>query len=307
MCRSLRTARLLAVVLVPTLVFTACGGGDDEGGDQPVATLETTETTVDLTPEDPSAPSVPPTKPDVSIPAEVPTELVITVLVEGSGAPAAEGDILLVDYVGVRSVDGVEFDNSYDRGQPFPLTLGGGGVIAGWDQGLVGAKAGSRVQLDIPAELAYGDSGAGEVIRPGDAITFVVDVRAIVPATSADDRPDVELQPSVGASEVAIDDLIVGDGAVVVDGSTAFVHLIAVRGDDLQVLESTWESGSVQVRVAKGQLIEGLYTGIVGMRAGGRRVVTIPAELAFGAEGNAGLGVPPGTDLIMVLDVIAVV
>ena len=56
------------------------------------------------------------------------------------------------------SEDGTEFDNSYDRGQPFPVVLGTGSVIPGWDEGLVGAQAGARIQLDIPAELAYGDS-----------------------------------------------------------------------------------------------------------------------------------------------------
>ena len=85
----------------------------------------------------------------------------MTDLIEGTGEPAKKGDTITVNYVGVRSEDGTEFDNSYDRGQPYTLTLGEGGVIAGWDEGLIGVKAGGRRQLDIPAELAYGDQGVG--------------------------------------------------------------------------------------------------------------------------------------------------
>ena len=55
----------------------------------------------------------------------------MTDLVEGTGEPAKKGDTITVNYVGVRSEDGTEFDNSYDRGQPYTLTLGEGGVIAG--------------------------------------------------------------------------------------------------------------------------------------------------------------------------------
>ena len=118
-------------------------------------------------------------KPVVSLPAELPTELVVTDLIEGTGEPAKTGDTVTVNYVGVRSEDGTEFDNSYDRGQPYPVTLGEGGVIQGWDEGLIGVKAGGRRQLDIPAALAYGESGSGDIIQPGDALSFVIDVVSI--------------------------------------------------------------------------------------------------------------------------------
>lgn len=164
---SVRVGLLLTAVVALVAGFTLFGGGDET----------TTTTTVDTTP----GTTIPYQKPAVSIPDDVPTSLVITDLVEGSGTPADQGDTLVVHYVGVRSVDGVEFDNSYDRGQPFTLVLRPGGVIEGWVQGLIGAQVGDRRQLDIPAELAYGDTGSGDVIRPGDALTFVIDVISITP------------------------------------------------------------------------------------------------------------------------------
>ena len=117
--------------------------------------------------------------------------MVVTDLVEGTGPAAKAGDVVLVNYVGVRSADGTEFDNSYDRGEPFSVTLGAGMVIQGWDDGLVGIKQGGRRQLDIPADLAYGDNPQGGVIQPGDALTFVVDAVALVSLPDASQAPAV--------------------------------------------------------------------------------------------------------------------
>lgn len=119
-------------------------------------------------------------KPSVELPAEIPTELVITDLVEGNGEPAKPGDTLSVRYVGVLSKDGTEFDSNWDQPEPYPVVLGTGSVIVGWDQGLVGVKAGGRRQLDIPSALAYGETGSGSgVIGPNEALTFVIDVVSI--------------------------------------------------------------------------------------------------------------------------------
>jgi peptidylprolyl isomerase len=113
------------------------------------------------------------------------TELKVTTITDGTGDGAAAGDTLDVHYLGYLSADGTEFDNSYDRGSPLQLTLGAGMVIDGWDQGLIGLKAGGRYQIDIPAALAYGDTGSGSVIKPGDAISFIVDIMAIAPGATA--------------------------------------------------------------------------------------------------------------------------
>ena len=170
------------VAAVGAVVLIAWVGGAFSGDDEPetVITLPPVETTpVDTTPEDTTP--VPP-KPEVELPAELPTELVVTVLTPGEGPEAALGDTVEVHYVGVRTEDGTEFDNSYDRGSTFPVTLGLTSVIQGWQDGLLGVQAGSRIQLDIPADLAYGDIGSGEIILPGDAISFVIDVVAVTPA-----------------------------------------------------------------------------------------------------------------------------
>jgi peptidylprolyl isomerase len=81
-----------------------------------------------------------------------------------------------VHYVGVAYSNGTQFDASWDRNEPFEFRLGGGQVIAGWDQGVAGMQVGGRRSLTIPAHLGYGDRGAGGVIKGGETLVFVVDL-----------------------------------------------------------------------------------------------------------------------------------
>ncbi len=165
------------VALVGIVYLVNRDDGSSVNGETTTTLALDTSTTVD-----PNLPTttVPP-KPEVSLPATIPTSLVTTVITEGTGEPAKVGDTVSVHYIGVTSADGTEFDNSYDRGSPITVTLGTGSVIQGWDQGLVGVKVGERLQLDIPADLAYGATGNGS-IGPDTALSFVIDVMSITPA-----------------------------------------------------------------------------------------------------------------------------
>jgi peptidylprolyl isomerase len=116
-------------------------------------------------------------KPEVDFPeGPPPADLEIADLTVGTGAEANPGSQVRVHYVGVAYSTGEEFDASYDRGAPLDFPLGGGRVIAGWDQGVAGMKVGGRRKLVIPPHLAYGDRGAGGVIKPGETLIFVVDL-----------------------------------------------------------------------------------------------------------------------------------
>ena len=105
-----------------------------------------------------------------------PTELKIIDLEVGTGPEAVAGKKVAVHYVGVAFSTGEEFDSSYGRGEPLVFGLGARQVISGWDQGIVGMKVGGRRRLEIPARLAYGDRGAGGVIKPGESLIFVCDL-----------------------------------------------------------------------------------------------------------------------------------
>jgi peptidylprolyl isomerase len=119
-------------------------------------------------------------KPNVEVPAgEPPTELVVDDLIVGEGPEATPGQQVSVHYVGVAHSNGKEFDSSYSRNTPFSFGLGAGQVIQGWDKGVAGMRVGGRRQLTIPANLAYGDRGAGGVIKPGETLVFVVDLLGV--------------------------------------------------------------------------------------------------------------------------------
>jgi peptidylprolyl isomerase len=108
------------------------------------------------------------------------TELAVADVYLGQGDPVAPGATVTVNYVGVGQQSGQIFDSSWQRGEP--LTFGLDGVIQGWSQGLVGMQPGGRRLLVIPAELAYGDAGAGADIAPGETLVFVVDLIEQTPA-----------------------------------------------------------------------------------------------------------------------------
>ena len=112
------------------------------------------------------------------------------------------------------SEDGTRFATNYEA-EPYPVTIGAGDVVPGWEDGLVGATTGSQIQIDIPADEGYGDVGVPAESVPEDAaLSFLVDVVAIVPATEADGAPtDLELPISEEPlTEVVVDDVTVGDG-----------------------------------------------------------------------------------------------
>jgi peptidylprolyl isomerase len=117
------------------------------------------------------------TKPEIDFPGdEAPAQLLIEDIKDGDGAEAGAGDTIKAHYVGVAHSTGEEFDASWNRGAPLEFRLGVGQVIRGWDEGIAGMKVGGRRKLVIPADMAYGERGAGNAIKPGETLIFVVDL-----------------------------------------------------------------------------------------------------------------------------------
>jgi peptidylprolyl isomerase len=169
----MRTRYLIASGLA-ALALTAAGCGD--GGEK------TASYTVDAPPSseapagtaaDAEAPSA--KKPKVDLPASPAKKLRTEDIKEGSGAAAKKGDTISVNYVGVGQATKKEFDSSFG-GEPFVFELGGGDVIPGWDEGIVGMKVGGRRRLIIPGDMAYGQAGRPPSIRPNETLVFVVDL-----------------------------------------------------------------------------------------------------------------------------------
>ncbi len=291
----MRALRPTAVAVSCLLLIAACGDA--------ASTSDTVNSATDS-----SAPAItlPLQKPTVSVPNELPTTLEITDITVGSGPQAATGDAVIVHYVGVRTADGAEFDNSFDRGKPLEVTLGAGDVIDGWDQGLVGIQQGGRRQLDIPAELAYGDlPPGGGIIAPGDALSFIVVAVAVLPRSSVADEPQITLEPADNIATIKSTELVEGTGASPADGQTVAIHLVAFRADTGEKLSSSWgEPPLTFLYGADTTAYLGMLAAVKEMKVGGRRQVQIPFTLMFDSLGSEGLGLPPSIDIVMVIDLV---
>jgi FKBP-type peptidyl-prolyl cis-trans isomerase len=110
-----------------------------------------------------------------------PAQLQVFDDVVGTGPEAKAGDTLRVHYTGTL-MNGSKFDSSRDRGQPFDFKLGTGGVVKGWDQGLVGMKVGGKRRLVIPQALGYGDEGSPPNIPAKAGLKFDIELLQINPS-----------------------------------------------------------------------------------------------------------------------------
>ena len=101
-------------------------------------------------------------------------------VVVGTGAEVKKGDTVEVHYTGwLKNEDGtkgLKFDSSVDRGDKFSFKVGAGRVIKGWDEGLVGMRVGGKRILIIPANLGYGQMGAGHKIPGGATLVFDIEL-----------------------------------------------------------------------------------------------------------------------------------
>lgn len=123
------------------------------------------------------------TKPGVVV---LPSGLQYKIITEGKGPKPTATDTVVCNYKGTL-LDGTEFDSSYKRGKPaeFPV----GQVIKGWTEALQLMPVGSKWDLYIPSDLAYGERGAGGVIGPNATLTFEVELLSIKPPDTTSSKP----------------------------------------------------------------------------------------------------------------------
>ena len=182
----------LAVLLVLAVFAAGCGSsGNESAVDQAAAQAdkEAKNTKPPAEAQPITATTVKPTAGEADINTKpkvpkgtppAPTALKAETLIPGTGAAIKDGQQATVQYVGVLFKDGKEFDSSWGKGkQPFQFALGGGQVIPGWDQGVLGMKVGERRKLTIPAELAYGAQGSPPKIGPNEPLIFDIDLKKI--------------------------------------------------------------------------------------------------------------------------------
>jgi peptidylprolyl isomerase len=120
------------------------------------------------------------------------------------------------------------------------------------------------------------------------------------------ERPRIEQPEGDIPFELGIEDLEVGDGAEATRGAKVTVHYVGVAFRSGEEFDASWNRGQpFQFKLGKGQVIPGWDQGVAGMRVGGRRKLTIPSALAYGARGAGGV-IAPHEPLVFVVDLLAV-
>jgi peptidylprolyl isomerase len=120
------------------------------------------------------------------------------------------------------------------------------------------------------------------------------------------ERPDVDPPEGDIPFELGIDDLTVGDGAEATAGKKVTVHYVGVSFLTGEQFDASWDRGQpFEFKLGKGQVIPGWDQGVAGMRVGGRRRLTIPSAMAYGARGAGGV-IKPHEPLVFVVDLLAV-
>ncbi|MGW4029668.1 FKBP-type peptidyl-prolyl cis-trans isomerase [Streptomyces sp. NPDC004838] len=250
-----------------------------------------------------------------------PKELKIEVISEGKGAVLKKGDQAEVNYLGQEWDEDKPFDNSFDKGQPLPVSVGGQGVIEGWQKALDGQKVGSRLEVSIPPNLGYGAEEKGD-IKANATLVFVMDIvkSTTIPVSAkgtpvAQDNIDI---PKVGVNtdgkapsvtfpkasapkKLVSNYVLEGTGPVLTDKDNVMVKYEAYVWDGAKQFDSTYKAQSTQ-NFPLGQLVKGLKDGLVGKKVGSRVLLVIPPDQGFGDKAQQ--NIPKNSTLVFSVDLL---
>ncbi len=120
------------------------------------------------------------------------------------------------------------------------------------------------------------------------------------------ERPTIDKPEGDVPFDLGVEDLVEGDGDEAVDGSRVSVHYVGVAFSNGEEFDASWNRGQpFEFKLGQGQVIRGWDEGVRGMKVGGRRKLTIPSAMAYGARG-AGGAIKPHEPLVFVVDLLAV-
>lgn len=119
-------------------------------------------------------------------------------------------------------------------------------------------------------------------------------------------KPNVDIPAGAPPTELAREDLVVGTGAEATPGKTVEVHYVGVAWSTKKQFDASWDRNETfDFPLGKGRVIRGWDEGVAGMRVGGRRRLTIPPAMGYGARG-AGGAIGPNETLVFIVDLLAV-
>jgi peptidylprolyl isomerase len=119
-------------------------------------------------------------------------------------------------------------------------------------------------------------------------------------------KPEVTIPASAAPTQLVIDDIVVGTGEEAVKGKNVSVHYVGVAWSNGKQFDASWDRNEAfEFRLGASQVISGWDNGVVGMKVGGRRQLTIPPDMGYGAQGAGGV-IKGGETLVFVVDLLNV-
>lgn len=244
-----------------------------------------------------------------------------TVLSEGTGEGAADGDTVMLDFTFVNGRTGEVYGTTYDEPGPSGVLINDQ-LLRGVQTGLLGASAGARVVTVMSSEdgfgLRGGDPAAG--LETDDTLVFVADVVAINPRAAgtpvapaaglptverADDgTPTIHLPGGEPPAELVAQTLIEGTGPAVQEGQQITVHYTGVLWASGQVFDSTWGQTPTNLTMRTPGVIVGWVQGLVGKPVGSQVLLVVPPAAGYGEAGQPDAGIGPTDTLVFVVDIL---
>ncbi len=214
-----------------------------------------------------------------------------------------KGDKIKVHYSGTL-VDGRKFDSSREKNQPFEFVIGMRQVIAGWDEAFQLLKIGDKAILTIPPDLGYGETPMPN-IPSGSYLVFDVEVleakRNFVPQP----YEKKEKQKTLTATGLEYYIIQQGEGEKAENGKTVEVHYTGFLENGDVFDSSIIRNKPFSFRVGSGMVIPGWDEGIAALNVGGKALLSIPFQLAYGEAGRPPL-IPPKARLLFNVELISV-
>ncbi len=280
---------MCAGLLIVAFSLAACGGAATPA---PTAapTAAAVPTVAAPTTAAPASPAVPMATPIVPLDdpnmQKTTSGLKYADIVAGTGATPASGDWVTVQFTATLQ-DGTLIGASSMSGGPASIPLTDlAKEVPGWAEGMSTMKVGGIRELVIPPNLAYGEKGAGGVIPPNATLVFVVEMLGTKPAP-----------------QVKIEDNVVGTGTEAKSGMALKVNYTGTLTNGT-VFDSSVGKAPFEFALGSRQVIQGWDQGLLGMKVGGKRILTIPSELGYGPRGSG--SIPPDATLIFEIELLDV-
>jgi peptidylprolyl isomerase len=234
-----------------------------------------------------------PTAPVVAIDTLYPDGLRLIDIEIGSGEPIQSGDFFTAHYTGYL-YNGEIFDTSFDRETPITFQLGVGQLLAAWETGVPGMRNGGKRIIISPPTYGYGQDGIPGIIPPNDTLRFEIELIAVHKVPEA-----WSFDPENGrwtSSGILFHVQSRGSGTRPQTGQTIEIAYTGYLQDGTMFDSSHLRTEPFRTRVGLGQVIPGLDEILMDMQPGEKRTAVIPANLAYGSDGAAGI-IPPDADL----------